>query len=57
MRKAYKLIKRKLPTDYLKASKKIYKDFGDLYDIPAFAYEDFIHNKFIKGGQCENKII
>ena len=42
VRKAYRFMKRKLPLDYLEASKKIYKDFGDLYDIPAFAYEDLI---------------
>lgn len=41
VRIAYKSMKRKLPLDYLKASSKIYKDFGDLYDIPAFAYKDF----------------
>lgn len=41
VRGAYKSMKRKLPLDYLKASSKIYKYFGDLYDIPAFAYKDF----------------
>lgn len=43
VRIAYKSMKRKLPLDYLEASSKIYKDFGDLYDIPAFAYEDLIN--------------
>lgn len=43
VRKAYKSLKKKLPTNYLEASSKIYKDFGDLYDIPAFAYEDLIN--------------
>lgn len=38
VRKTYKKFKKKLPADYLEASKKIYKDFGDLYDIPAFAF-------------------
>lgn len=42
VRKTYRFMRRKLPLDYLEASKKIYKDFGDLYDIPAFAYEDLI---------------
>lgn len=41
VRVAYKSMKRKLPLDYLEASSKIYKDFGDLYDIPPFAHKDF----------------
>ena len=41
VRVAYKSMKRKLPLDYLEASNKIYKDFGDLYDIPPFAHKDF----------------
>ena len=27
---------------YIKASKQIYEDFGDLFDIPAFAYNDYV---------------
>ena len=42
VRKAYKSLRKELPTNYLEASSKIYKDFGDLYDIPAFAYFDLI---------------
>ncbi|MEI8376943.1 MAG: hypothetical protein WCF95_00230 [bacterium] len=30
----------KLPNDFLKASKVIYENFGDLYDIPLFAYNE-----------------
>ena len=41
VRVAYKSMNRKLPLDYLEASSKIYKDFGDLYDIPPFAHKDF----------------
>lgn len=26
---------------FIRASRQIYKDFGDLYDIPAFAYNDY----------------
>ena len=33
--------KLKLPQNYLKASEIIWNDFGTLYDIPAFACEDF----------------
>ena len=36
-----KYIEKKLPHDFLSASKEIWNDFGELYDIPAFAYEDF----------------
>jgi hypothetical protein len=42
VREAYKMI-GSLPGGsplYISASRKIYKDFGDLYDIPAFAYDD-----------------
>ncbi len=34
----------KLPQDYIKASELIWDDFGTLYDIPAFAYEDLCKN-------------
>ena len=37
---AYQMIGN-FPNDFLKASRRIYEDFGDLYDIPAFAYEDY----------------
>lgn len=42
VKEAYKLIGEKMPHNYLKASEYIYKDFKDLYDIPLFAYNDFI---------------
>lgn len=42
VKEAYKSIGEKIPQDYLKASEFIYSDFKDLYDIPLFAYNDFI---------------
>lgn len=47
VRKAYKSMKKTLPKDYLEASKVLYKQFGDLYDIPAFAYNDFKDKKLV----------
>lgn len=41
VKKAYKSMTKTLPKDYLEASNVLYKQFGDLYDIPAFAYKDF----------------
>jgi len=37
VKKTYKERGVGLPSDFIKASEKIYEDFGDLYDIPAFA--------------------
>lgn len=42
VKEAYKAIGEKIPQDYLKASEFIYSDFKDLYDIPLFAYMDFV---------------
>lgn len=42
VKEAYKSIGEKMPHDYLKASEFIYSDFKDLYDIPLFAYMDFL---------------
>lgn len=42
VKQAYKAINETMPQDYLKASKFIYQDFKDLYDIPLFAYADFV---------------
>ena len=47
VRNAYKSLGKKLPVSYLKASEIIYNDFGDLYDIPPFAYYDFNLAKLI----------
>lgn len=41
VRKTYiEYFSEKLPLNYLKASEIIWNDFGELYDIPPFAYED-----------------
>lgn len=41
VRKTYiEYFSKKLPLNYLKASEIIWNDFGELYDIPLFAYED-----------------
>ena len=38
VKEAYEsLFGKNLPTDYLKASAEIYKDWGDLYDMPLFS--------------------
>ena len=42
VKEAYKSMGEKMPQDYLKASEFIYSDFKDLYDIPLFAYMDFV---------------
>ncbi len=44
VRDAYTELGEKLPVDYLAASKALYDHFGDMYDIPAFAYEDFTNH-------------
>lgn len=41
VRQAYcDYLKKSLPYNYLKASEVIWNDFGELYDIPPFAFED-----------------
>ncbi|MCI5911737.1 MAG: hypothetical protein MRZ46_08865 [Oscillospiraceae bacterium] len=40
-------IGEKLPSNYIKASEVIWNDFKELYDIPAFAYPDFLEKNLI----------
>lgn len=47
VKEAYKTLNLRLPVDYIKASQVIYNDFGDLYDIPPFALNDFIQDNLI----------
>lgn len=47
VKEAYKTLNLRLPVDYIKASQVIYNDFGDVYDIPPFALNDFIQDNLI----------
>ena len=40
VRRTYRRLGHRLPTDVRAASRIIYRDFGDLYDIPAFLFPD-----------------